>query len=176
MRKDMFKVIVERPRKKGYGTKKGRYDEDEPCNWEKIRPVGRKADRKVKSENLNPLWRFLRSRVGQSWDKVYSEIRANLSSHSTLHIDVVKHLKWGVCTNTYIGPDGHVYGYDVYGGFPRNLVVGNSRYNRKIEFYVHPVTRQLCARVRKPKKKAAAAKENNASVNFDVFVSSLPLA
>lgn len=157
----MFKVIVERPRVGGYGEPKGRRKEhnkrnsfrayeneevyDEPSCWEKIRPVGRGADRKAFNENLEPLWRYLQTQVGRCWDDVYSDIRENLSPRNTVQMHVVQHLKWKVRENTYLGKDGRVYEHAEYAGrgaAPRCLEEP-SRY--KHEFYVHPVTREFCA-------------------------------
>jgi hypothetical protein len=174
MREDMFKVIVERPRRGGYGGKKGRKQEysrqdairasydaenyDEPSSWEKIRPVGRGADRKDLNENLEPLWRFLQSCVGRCWDDVYSEIRANLSPKNAVQMHVVQHLKQQVTLDTYLGEDGCVYEHPKYGSRPTNLEEP-VQYN--YQFYVHPVTREFCQSPRKAKRrdKKDAAKD-----------------
>lgn len=172
MREDMFKVLVERPRRGGYRNKFGRRDEhlkqdrfdvcydadncDELSNLEKVRPVGRGVDRKSLNENLEPLWRFLGTQVGRLWDDVYSEIRENLSPKNAVQMHVVQHLKDRVVTSTYMGGDGRVY--------------QSPKYNRKTKgdpspdlcledltgypaFYVHPVTRVFCVSPRRGRHK-----------------------
>ena len=102
MRKDMSKVIVERPRlgRSRAGLKPGRTrvvvdDDGEPLR------AGRggrapKSDklRKTKNlnENLNPLKRYLASQVGRPWRKVYSEISEHLKPTSTVQQHVRDHL------------------------------------------------------------------------------------
>lgn len=179
MRHDMFKVVVERPRHGGLETK-GRKREktrsairqavlfygnelnessgskviETPSNKEKIRPVGRGSDRKGLSDNLNPLWGYLRSRVGCCWDDVYSDIRCNISTGSTMQMHVVQHLKWQVIVSTYLGEDGKVYDNrgTRYGIPNKNLeepVICDN------QFYVHPVTRKLCVSPTTAKKERA---------------------
>src|SRR5688572_532029 len=76
MREDMFKVIVERPRR-GAGWSGERapdaLDEDARAH-ESI--VHRHRQRKSLNENLNPLRRWLERQVDRPWDKVYSELCA----------------------------------------------------------------------------------------------------
>lgn len=184
MREDMFKVLVERPRRGGYRNKFCRRDEhlkqdrfdvcydadncDELSNLEKVRPVGRGVDRKSLNENLEPLWRFLGTQVGRCWDDVYSEIRENLSPKNAVQMHVVQHLKDRVVTSTYMGEDGRVY--------------QSPKYNRKWDgrstpdlcledptgypaFYVHPVTRMFCVSPRRAKRRL---KEKVAPTKFRV--------
>jgi hypothetical protein len=74
MRPDMSHVIVERPRRGGGRTRKGRAlaFEDLPSH-EGIRRA-HLSDRKSLNENLNPLERYLTKQVGRVWDAVYAEI------------------------------------------------------------------------------------------------------
>jgi hypothetical protein len=70
MRADMYKVIVERPRRGG-GDRQYRplpNDDDAPAR-ESLR--SRHKQRKWLNENLRPLQRFLASQVGRPWDNVY---------------------------------------------------------------------------------------------------------
>lgn len=110
MRKDMSKVIVERPRlgRSSAGLKPGRTrvvldDDGEPVR------AGRggrapKSDKLVKTknlnENLNPLKRYLASQVGRPWRKVYSEISEHLKPTSTVQQHVRDHLDDFVATRT----------------------------------------------------------------------------
>lgn len=111
MRKDMSKVIVERPRL-------GRA-------WAKVRPPGRSAAlededgeplRAVKpartpkrtktqktkglNENLAPLRRYLGKQVGRPWNKVFSEISEHLKPTSTVQQHVRDHIDDFVAVQT----------------------------------------------------------------------------
>ena len=73
MRPDMYKVIVERPRR-GKRTRplaiRFRNDLESPAHLS-MRAV---YDHRELNENLNPLRRYLRAQVGRPWSKVFSEI------------------------------------------------------------------------------------------------------
>src|SRR5574337_1982807 len=128
MRKDMFEVIIERPRTGGKYTKKGRSKEvlrkalDEAI-WfgeEAEAPItkspmrDRSYDRKSLNENLSPLKRFLDSAVGRPWNDVYSEVREHLNPNSAVQKHVVDHLKQYVITDACV-VDGVVGHYGKYG-------------------------------------------------------------
>ena len=91
MRSDMFKVIVERPRKgKGWipkGTRR-RIDFDGPSHAGMRAGVGRPH----LNENLSPLKRYLYKQVGRPWDKVWSEIAANIDRRSTVQRHIYQHI------------------------------------------------------------------------------------
>jgi hypothetical protein len=76
MREDMFKVIVERPRRGGrMRTRTGRIFR---ASEEVSSKLGMKQgyfDRKWLNENLSPLKRWLESQANRPWDKVYSELK-----------------------------------------------------------------------------------------------------
>lgn len=100
MRRDMFEVIIERPRVGHAGIpRKGRYAErseralDRLPKHEGMRPAGRSADRKGLNENLAPLLRFLRKHVGRPWSAVRSEMCAVLSMRSAVQKHVLDHVK-----------------------------------------------------------------------------------
>lgn len=110
MRKDMSKVIVERPRlgRSRAGLRPGRTrivvdDDGEPLRASR---GGRapKSDKQQKTkalnENLNPLKRYLASQVGRPWRKVYSEISAHLKPSSTVQQHVRDHLADFVAVKT----------------------------------------------------------------------------
>jgi hypothetical protein len=92
MRKDMAKVIVERPRQGRYTRikKTPRDFEDCPSKEGMRKPY---LNRKSLNENLNPLWRFLERNINRPWDKVYSEICENLKTTSTVQQHVRDHIK-----------------------------------------------------------------------------------
>ena len=78
MREDMAKVIVERPRRGGDRSRRGRIGNFEllPAKEGMRR---RWTDHKDLNENLAPLRRFLMSCVGRRWDAVYAELNEHLA-------------------------------------------------------------------------------------------------
>lgn len=148
MRKDMSKVVIERPRH-GHSLPSRRtslrirhYDIDHDYDDLPKRVSGSRNKHiqaasvweiKYFSDLLGPLRRFLRSNVGRPWDKIYSELSQNLDKRKTTGIHVFEHLEWEVSLNCYIGKDGKVYTRRAY---------------RKPQsadgFYVHPRTGLLC--------------------------------
>src|ERR1700743_3245447 len=91
MREDMYKVLVERPRKyKGNDPAaiRRRNDLDGP------RFLATRAGfaRVVLNENLSPLQRYLRSQIGRPWNKVYGEIAAALDRRNAVQQHVYEHL------------------------------------------------------------------------------------
>ena len=100
MRKDMSKVIVERPRlgRSVAGKKPGRTralvdDDGEPIRAKGARePKGREQKTKWLNENLGPLKRYLASQVSRPWSKVYAEISEHLKPSSTVQQHVRDHL------------------------------------------------------------------------------------
>lgn len=89
----MHKVIVERPRFGGHGARKGRRPrdlEDLPVKLGMRRPYGYYG--KELSDHLGPLRRYLRKQVGRPWNKVYSEICAELRRGHPLHDHLRRHV------------------------------------------------------------------------------------
>jgi hypothetical protein len=95
MREDMARVIVERPRIKSYGDRKGRRlkIDDLPTREGMRRARAERGERKQLNENLAPLRRYLEKQVGRPWDKVYSEIAAHLRVDSAVQQHVRDHLR-----------------------------------------------------------------------------------
>ena len=94
MRKDMAKVIVTRARILEDTVRKGRClpDEIQPKALGLRRHARERGGFKILNENLAPLRRYLEAQVGRPWDKVYSEIAANLRVSSTVQQHVRDHL------------------------------------------------------------------------------------
>lgn len=98
MRRDMSKVIVERARLHAGPLRKGRtpqsLDElDElPRGQGLHRQARERGGDKALNENLAPLYRFLEKSVGRPWDKVYSELRANIKPGNTVQEHVLSHV------------------------------------------------------------------------------------
>jgi hypothetical protein len=152
MRKDMFKVIVERPRHGGSYDRE-RFtpiDDDSPAR-ESLR--WRHQDRKGLNENLRPLERYLEKQVGRPWDKVYSEICDGIDRRSTVQEHIHQHVGDFVAV-TVVMIDGEPHSPWRWGP-PQSLVSGWAR-----RFYVEPRTgllmvnkwRERCRRQRNGKK------------------------
>lgn len=172
MRKDMYKVIVERPRQGGGWSDSSRRanerrqleliaksdwsDEGDDSdgvnhildNHEPIR--NRCESSKSLNENLAPLYRFLDKSVGRPWDEVYSEIREHLRLDSSVQLHVVQHVKWAVTEDTYIAEDGHIYEQKGYRNW-RFQALDLPSLSSNI-YYVHPKTKLLCRQPRLSKK------------------------
>ena len=153
MRKDMNKVIVERPRIGGVGKENTRLnrhetkqtlghmddvDEVDVVSFHAMKRLHTQKpnswdDKKQLNENLAPLHRFLQSRVGQPWNKVYSEIMQNLNLNNSVQYHVYQHLTRDrmVETNTYMSKSGKIVAQTPYG--PRVIESGYSP-----TFYVDP--------------------------------------
>ena len=141
MRKDMSKVIVERPRAgRSWVRKSGRTsavvdDDGEPLRTAKgAAREGARKTRKTKSlnENLNPLKRYLATNVGRPWNKVYAEISEHLKPTSTVQQHVRDHLADFVAAKTRS---------------EKGVLMANTRWGRLMPlsdchhlYYVHPRT------------------------------------
>lgn len=97
MRADMFKVIVERPRRWHATAGKLKLPRDDRTKM----PNGRGRGTKRLNENLAPLARFLRRSVGRPWNKVYAEICEGLNVRSAVQKHVRDHLKGLVELHVY---------------------------------------------------------------------------
>lgn len=121
MRWDMFKVIVERPRRGGGCFDKGVYERrflpaieadrldlhplEIPC----CEGMNRRGRSKYLNEHLGPLKRFLLSRVGRAWNEVFSEICEHLKLDSVVQRHVREHLEDFVAIHVYRDEDGRVW-------------------------------------------------------------------
>lgn len=96
MRRDMFEVIIERPRGGAGWQKKSRREERTERAFERApKREGMSPGRGTKwlNENLAPLGRFLRARTGKPWSRVSSEMRAVLSMRSAVQKHVMDHVR-----------------------------------------------------------------------------------
>lgn len=110
MRKDMFKVIVERPRRgAGFRVNRARLagEDDMPkrVGMRRFRTLNRTSSKWL-NENLAPLKRYLMKQVGRPWSKVYSEICENLDASNTVQQHVRDHLQDFIVVKVAIGRDG----------------------------------------------------------------------
>ena len=136
MRHDMYKVIVERPRRGGgYASDiQDPQDLEESPRQEGLRR--RHRSRKSLNENLRPLERFLAAHVNRPWDKVYAEICAGIDRRNTVQQHVFQHIGDFVAVNVK-QIDGVLYHDRRFGRLePLGEVWGP-------KFYVDPRTRML---------------------------------
>jgi hypothetical protein len=145
MRADMYKVIVERPRKgSGWALKSdGRIFRNSEHAPPKVGMKHGYQSRKWLNENLSPLKRFLGSQIGRPWNKVYSELsqgidrRNTVQEHIYAHIEqfVAIHTEWDSC-NVQKPNDG-----DCVKMIERPWFGGqNSLRDSHFELFVHPRT------------------------------------
>ena len=92
MREDMYKVIVERPRRGKEGdaiAARLRKDFDGPTR------LGMRAGygRPILNENLAPLRRYLHAQLGRPWNKVFSEICAGIDRRNTVQQHIHQHIR-----------------------------------------------------------------------------------
>jgi hypothetical protein len=92
MREDMYKVIVERPRRGKDGDETAarlRNDFDGPMR------LGMRAGYGSRSlnENLAPLRRYLQAQIGRPWNKVFSEICTGIDRRNTVQQHIHQHLR-----------------------------------------------------------------------------------
>ena len=95
MRDDMFKILVERPRRGGGWARRGRA----PTELDSLpkflglkRQVRERGGYKQLNENLAPLRRYLEGQINRPWNKTYSEIRAHIKPGNTVQEHVLTHV------------------------------------------------------------------------------------
>lgn len=140
MRKDMSKVIVERPRtgRAAGDLRPGRTravmdDDGEPLRTRAPLKGDRERRSKRLNETLNPLKRYLGKQIGRPWDKVFSEIAENLKVTSTVQQHVRDHIEDFVAIRTRMKAGKVIAAAHLWGG-ERALEDDYRRY------YVHPRT------------------------------------
>lgn len=101
MREDMYKVIVERPRRRKDGNanaKRLRNDQDGPMR------LGTRVGYGYRNlnENLAPLRRYLHAQVGRPWNKVFSEICAGIDRRNTVQQHIHQHIRDFIAINVEV--------------------------------------------------------------------------
>lgn len=94
MREDMWRVIIDRPRRGGDRGRKRRPVplEDLPKQEGMRRRHILSGDWKSQKDHLSPLRRYLERQVGRPWDKVYAEIAEHLRADCTVQQHLREHL------------------------------------------------------------------------------------
>lgn len=151
-------IVIERPRsgrrislKKVTGFKKQLNKITEEASEDGLlRPYLIKPQKcKHLSDHLGPLRRLLRSKVGQPWDAVYSELCQRLDSNTMTGQHVLGHV-WD-----YV--ERHV---ELIDGIPYRKPYDCSRIpldnGYRDQFYVHPETGLLCAAAKKHRQQKQA--------------------
>jgi hypothetical protein len=92
MREDMYKVIVERPRRWKGGYSAAARLRNDYSGSTRLRTRAGYGYRSL-NENLSPLRRYLRAQVGRPWDKVFSEICANIDRRNTVQQHIHQHIR-----------------------------------------------------------------------------------
>jgi len=120
MRHDMHEVIIERPREGSHWGHRRRMRRVDPKHVAKADPeslplrMGHKrwvtlsGNYKLLNENLAPLRRYLLKQVNRPWNKVWSEVCANLKPTSTVQQHVRDHIGDFVAIHTFV-KDGVVW-------------------------------------------------------------------
>ena len=162
MRNDMSHVLIDRPRRggdDGQHKRSNRRKFNDPRGFDDAPTKGSTGARrqygyeaKEFDDHLAPLWRFVRSRVGKPWDKVYSEVCEHLKATSVTQRHVLEHLDGMVEKNAVmVGKVPHHYWY----GMSLRPLTSSS-------FYVHPKT-GLLREVPKESSKAGDKRRQEAA-------------
>ncbi|MBD2388598.1 hypothetical protein [Cylindrospermum sp. FACHB-282] len=101
------------------------------------------------SDHLGPLRRFLKSKVGEPWNEVYSELSQRLDASTMAGKHVLDHV-WGYVERYVELIDGIPYRQPYYGS---QIELVSYRYT---SFYVHPETGILCLAKNTPRKPKAS--------------------
>lgn len=160
MRKDMGKIITEKPRRGSsarnaktrmsikWKGQDGDYDIPQKQSSARHRVHGYNA--KEFTDVLGPLYRYLDKQVGRPWNKVYSELCAFLDKRKVTHAHVFTHIDGYVEKDVYKGVDG-LWHSRPYGG-----LIGD-RYGG---LYVHPKSGLICRQKIKEKDRPKRDVEN----------------
>ncbi|MBO3460725.1 hypothetical protein G7B40_035755 [Aetokthonos hydrillicola Thurmond2011] len=160
----LSEIVIERPRngmrislKKLKGFKKQLHKLTEEASQDGLlNPYLIKARNKSKylSDHLGPLRRFLRSKVGQPWNEIYSELCQRLKTNTMTGKHVIDHV-WDYVERHVEIIDGRFY-RKPYRGYRIQLEV-----NHRDQFYIHPETGILCAAEKIPRKQKLKQKQTD---------------
>ena len=117
---------------KGVTKERAKHNFDNLCSQEGIKSM-HKGGTKSFNDNLEPLKRFLTSKVGKYWDKVYSELCEKMDKSTVSGLHVFNHL-WGFVELHYWIEDGTLYHFR---SGKRNKLYSTSSWP---QFYIHAKT------------------------------------
>lgn len=135
MRRDMAKVIVERPRTGGKGGRPPRYEKNADMDDLPVKEGMRRRhseDRKELNENLRPLERYLNKQVGRPWDKIWADICKNLRNDSAVQKHVRDHV-WNFVEKNVVMKNNIPH-------YSQRYTSGPLRPLHKGDLYIHPGT------------------------------------
>lgn len=112
---------------------------------------------KYLADHLGPLRRFLRSKVGQPWNDVYSELCQRLKTNTMAGQHVIGHV-WDFVERYVEIIDGKIY-YKHYQKYRTRLIE-----TYRDRFYIHPETGILCLVEKVPRKHQRQQKQT------DIFI------
>lgn len=159
MRKDLNKLLCERERQGSgrrfhYSRRDKRFDDkllqdifgsdEEEFTGVGALPREGMRDRynggdKSFSENLNPLYGFIRKSIGKPWTKVYSEICEVFDKRSVINQHILVHLFQYVEINDMrIGEDNKLYVFNPYNFHFRKEQGFTPLAQSRVEYYVDP--------------------------------------
>jgi hypothetical protein len=121
MRPDMNRVVIERPRHGGKGSRlrRPRRLDEEMEVLPKLEGMKLAyTDRKKLSDLLGPLWRYLDKQIGRRWDDVWSEIANTLDFRSVAGLHIKSHIVQHVELHAQF-IDGVPYHLPIYGQFSK---------------------------------------------------------
>jgi hypothetical protein len=131
-------------------------------NHPSCEPLGsRRYGTKYFSDNLAPLYRFLRGNVGRPWNKVWSELREHVAFENTVQKHILGHV-FDVVERHAVLVDGDVYALERWGG------LGPLRaWGWRPQLYVCPTSGLLREAKREPRRKPRVANENIVPISPD---------
>ncbi|MFP4300354.1 MAG: hypothetical protein ACLFT0_21305, partial [Spirulinaceae cyanobacterium] len=151
------KIIIERPRygshdkaKKVQGYRKRLYKITQEAQEDGyLQPYLFKPQKtRILSDNLAPLYRWLRSKVGQPWDNVYSQLCQQLETNSVIGQHILHHL-WDIVKRHV-----EIRNNDIYAKHKSKYPLIS--YGNRPLFYVHPETGIFCLAPRKQKSETSS--------------------
>ncbi|MGK7925885.1 MAG: hypothetical protein AB4290_11665, partial [Spirulina sp.] len=103
------------------------------------------------TDHLSPLYRWLRSQVGQPWDRVYSELCYRLDTSTLSGQHILSHV-WDFVERDVTIIDEIPYQKIAY--FGRRSRLDEGYWGMRENLYIHPNTGMLCIAKKPPRKKA----------------------
>lgn len=136
MRDDMYKVIVERPRRGWVFQGDGRHWRNSPERGSHLGMKRGYQGRKWLNENLAPLRRWLHKQAHRPWDKVYSELSQGIDRRNTVQAHIYAHIDQFVAREVQ-WVDGELVVRRGWGSAALRVPLREAHW---VDLFVHPVT------------------------------------